>query len=63
MKLISAIVFFFCSHIADLDECTMGVHSCSHMCHNTLGSYACSCKEGYQLQSDKLHCLGTEADK
>ncbi|XP_078381846.1 uncharacterized protein LOC144664603 isoform X2 [Oculina patagonica] len=44
-------------HCEDLDECTMGVHSCSHMCHNTPGSYTCSCKEGYQLQTDKRHCI------
>jgi len=35
----------------------MGVHSCSHTCHNTPGSYECSCDEGYQLSADKHHCI------
>ena len=41
----------------------MEVHSCSHLCHNTPGSYTCSCKEGYQLQADKLHCIGEKTDQ
>ena len=45
--------------IPDLNECLLGVHSCSHSCHNTPGSYECSCDDGYQLSTDKRHCLGT----
>ena len=44
--------------IPDLDECTMGVHSCEQSCHNTPGSYSCSCEEGFQLRADKRHCIG-----
>lgn len=44
--------------ISDLNECLLGVHSCSHSCHNTPGSYECSCDDGYQLSTDKRHCLG-----
>lgn len=49
--------------IPDLDECTMGVHSCEQSCHNTPGSYSCSCEEGFQLRADKRHCIGMSIDR
>lgn len=52
---IYSLVYLF---ISDLNECLLGVHSCSHSCHNTPGSYECSCDDGYQLSTDKRHCLG-----
>ncbi|XP_074605062.1 low-density lipoprotein receptor-related protein 2-like isoform X2 [Brevipalpus obovatus] len=36
----------------DIDECaTVGL--CSHYCHNTPGSFNCSCAEGYKLTESK----------
>ncbi|XP_022794480.1 loricrin-like isoform X2 [Stylophora pistillata] len=34
----------------DLDECTVGTHECEENaeCNNTLGSYKCTCKVGFQ---------------
>ncbi|XP_022794434.1 EGF-like repeat and discoidin I-like domain-containing protein 3 [Stylophora pistillata] len=34
----------------DLDECTVGTHECDENaeCNNTLGSYKCTCKDGFQ---------------
>ena len=49
--------------IPDLDECTMGVHSCEQSCHNTPGSYSCSCEEGFQLLADKRHCIGMSIER
>ena len=49
--------------IPDLDECTMGVHSCEQSCHNTPGSYSCSCDEGFQLRADKRHCIGMSIER
>lgn len=49
--------------IPDLDECTMGVHSCEQSCHNTPGSYSCSCEEGFQLRADKRHCIGMSFER
>ena len=49
--------------IPDLDECTMGVHSCEKSCHNTPGSYSCSCEEGFQLRADKRHCIGMSIER
>ena len=48
-----------CAHLlADIDECQDNNGGCSQDCSNTEGSYSCSCKEGYQLQSDNANCTG-----
>lgn len=31
---------------------------CDQSCHNTFGSYTCSCVRGYQLAADRKSCLG-----
>ena len=41
----------------DIDECAMRGDLCSHFCHNTLGSYICSCPPGYALQEDGHTCV------
>uniref|UniRef100_A0A8C8RUN1 complement subcomponent C1r n=1 Tax=Pelusios castaneus TaxID=367368 RepID=A0A8C8RUN1_9SAUR len=47
----------------DLDECAQGNAIeedegplCQHLCHNYVGGYICSCRPGYQLQSDQRSC-------
>ncbi|XP_071954227.1 uncharacterized protein [Antedon mediterranea] len=46
----------------DFDECTEGhdredgVPFCQQECTNTLGSYTCSCREGYVLNVDLKNC-------
>ncbi|XP_067883111.1 complement C1r-A subcomponent-like [Heterodontus francisci] len=43
----------------DVDECTQldeETPLCDHICHNSLGSYFCSCRHGYQLQTDGKSC-------
>lgn len=40
----------------DLDECEYGSHQCSHSCHNTEGSYKCSCPHGLRLSDDEKMC-------
>ena len=42
----------------DMDECVTGNHSCMQNCHNTDGSYRCSCKAGFKLLSDGMSCEG-----
>lgn len=46
----------FC--VADLDECSNGTHKCNNNaeCHNTMGSYRCTCKEGFS--GDGFFCSG-----
>ena len=43
---------------ADVNECRAGTHSCDHNCHNTPGSYGCSCFHGYKLRADMRNCEG-----
>ncbi|XP_061891515.1 growth arrest-specific protein 6 [Entelurus aequoreus] len=33
----------------DVDECSKRNGGCDHECHNTVGSYHCSCRQGYML--------------
>ncbi|KAJ8354959.1 hypothetical protein SKAU_G00225260 [Synaphobranchus kaupii] len=46
----------------DVDECALPVPDdgsgplCSQICHNTLGSYLCSCNHGYVLRPDQRTC-------
>ncbi|XP_035668270.1 kielin/chordin-like protein isoform X5 [Branchiostoma floridae] len=44
----------------DIDECgSIGLEStslCDHNCVNTLGSYYCTCRTGYQLRNDSSSC-------
>uniref|UniRef100_A0A4X2JTE3 complement subcomponent C1r n=1 Tax=Vombatus ursinus TaxID=29139 RepID=A0A4X2JTE3_VOMUR len=50
----------------DMDECTVQDNSigensksglpCEHFCHNSIGSYFCSCRAGYELQADGHSC-------
>lgn len=52
---------------SDLDECDPKNAAenderpqCQHFCHNYVGGYFCSCRIGYQLQSDRHSCKGKE---
>ena len=42
----------------DMDECSEEVTLCEHTCTNTVGSYSCTCKEGYHLHTDGHSCIG-----
>ncbi|XP_078703698.1 uncharacterized protein LOC144928879 [Branchiostoma floridae x Branchiostoma belcheri] len=40
----------------DPDECLVTNHGCEYECENTLGSYTCSCSEGFELKNDRKTC-------
>ena len=42
----------------DIDECAENTDGCAHNCHNTAGSYYCSCNTGYRLNADGHACDG-----
>lgn len=50
--------FYFLFSSADVDECTKEKHYCDQICHNTIGSYRCSCTAGYKLNVDGRTCEG-----
>ncbi|KAH9629925.1 hypothetical protein HF086_017440 [Spodoptera exigua] len=43
------------ARVADADECSRE-DACAQRCHNTVGSYACSCAAGYRLHGDGRGC-------
>lgn len=51
-----------CVSHTDVDECALpepvdgSGPLCSQICHNTLGSYLCSCHHGYELRPDQRTC-------
>ena len=50
------IIYILLSHI-DVDEC-LGVNDCHQICINTVGSFNCSCLDGFILLDDGLLCEG-----
>eukprot|EP00922_Rhytidocystis_sp_ex-Travisia-forbesii_P032867 GHVS01048887.1.p1 GENE.GHVS01048887.1~~GHVS01048887.1.p1 ORF type:complete len:415 (-),score=80.27 GHVS01048887.1:446-1654(-) len=48
---------------ADVDECATGVSGCSHLCVNLLGSYACQCPRGYEMNEDQRTCVDVDECK
>lgn len=46
----------------DVDECLAPNGTCEHICVNTLGSFQCSCRPGYQLHIDGRTCVGQLVD-
>ncbi|KAM9190292.1 von Willebrand factor C and EGF domain-containing protein [Mergus octosetaceus] len=44
----------------DVNECRRpgDRRACQHACHNTPGSYLCSCRPGYRLSGDRVSCEG-----
>lgn len=46
---------FFCQ---DIDECDSSANPCSQVCVNTIGSFNCSCQDGYMLLDDGFSCEG-----
>lgn len=46
-----AAVFF-----TDIDECAVNNGGCQHECKNTIGSYVCSCHNGYTLHDNEHDC-------
>ena len=42
----------------DINECELNTDGCDHSCSNTIGSYTCSCRDGYTLAADGRSCQG-----
>jgi len=46
--------------LVDIDECQLGY--CNHFCNNSIGSFICSCQDGYALENDNRICMGEAFD-
>lgn len=47
---------FSATFMKEYDECTRTDHGCAQDCINTLGSYECACRIGFELHSDGKNC-------
>ncbi|XP_067398294.1 hemicentin-2 [Emydura macquarii macquarii] len=47
-------------YCVDQNECAAMKSPCSHACHNSVGSFSCSCPAGYALAPDGKECRGKE---
>ena len=47
----------------DTNECLTNNGGCHHNCHNSVGSYSCSCNNGYRLNSNGYTCEGRLSSK
>ncbi len=45
-------------YISDINECNTLNGGCDGTCHNSLGSFSCTCGNGYTLGSDGKTCNG-----
>ena len=56
----SFIIILMCSWFAvlDINECAVNNGKCEQNCYNNIGSYWCSCQNGYILESNGLNCSG-----
>jgi len=45
---------------SDVDECKSETAKCTQTCINNIGSFECSCNEGYELDEDGFTCRGDE---
>ena len=46
-----------CIKTIDIDECIANNGGCEQTCTNTIGSFTCSCTDGYKLILEKV-CAG-----
>ena len=44
--------------VSDINECVENRDNCEQLCNNRAGAFTCSCRSGYQLDSDGRSCTG-----
>ncbi|CAL1547139.1 unnamed protein product [Lymnaea stagnalis] len=50
------ITIMYCFNAVDIDECELGTSGCQQRCTNEVGTFVCSCNDGYEIDKDKLKC-------
>lgn len=43
--------------LSDINECASDSNLCNQRCNNVMGSFQCSCDEGYSLANDRKTCM------
>ena len=51
-------ILYYTAVPLDIDECDISNGGCEHNCTNTIGSFVCSCNDGYNLTENALNCTG-----
>ena len=46
--------------MSDINECQRLLDDCQQECTNTIGSFNCTCRDGFILQDDGRTCEGME---
>ena len=47
-----------CYYSSDYNECGLNNAGCEQVCKNTVGSYNCDCRKGFELHANKTGCKG-----
>lgn len=58
--IVSSFILLYVNSVSgiDVNECLNGSSGCAHVCHDTDGSFSCSCNDGYILGSNGKSCTG-----
>ena len=48
---------------SDINECEVNRGGCAGDCENSVGSFKCTCSEGFQLAGDQLNCIGKNLNR
>ena len=51
-------MLYMCVYVSDINECVENRDNCEQLCNNRAGDFTCSCRSGYQLDSDGHSCTG-----
>ena len=57
-KIHIAYTSFMESSLLDINECREGTDLCAQNCHNSVGSYVCTCVDGFIISIDGMNCIG-----
>ena len=51
-------MYVYIHSFIDTNECLLNNGGCTQLCTNTIGSYHCDCRSGYQLNDNGSSCNG-----
>ena len=54
----NSLIYMCVCIVSDINECVENRDNCEQLCFNRAGAFTCSCRPGYQLDSDGRSCTG-----